>query len=185
MIAFLDFEASSLSDRSYPIEIGWVFADGTGEGHLIRPASKWTDWDVQAEAIHGIPRARLETEGLAVEAVAQRMVAALGDHRLYASAPSWDGRWLSALMRAAGLPRKTLTLEGTDLLLHEAARDILQPVVPEDDLDRTVQNIVSLAEMRRWETPAHRALADAEGERQRWLEVQRVAQGAAEKLRAS
>ncbi|MFT3810039.1 MAG: hypothetical protein QM698_08990 [Micropepsaceae bacterium] len=31
MLAFLDFEASSLSDNSYPIEVAWIFEDGTGE----------------------------------------------------------------------------------------------------------------------------------------------------------
>lgn len=38
MIVFLDFEVSSLSERSYPIEAGWVFEDGRGEARLIRPA---------------------------------------------------------------------------------------------------------------------------------------------------
>ena len=51
MIVFLDFEASSLSDDSYPIEVGWVFEDGRTEAHLIRPAPAWTDWDPAAEAI--------------------------------------------------------------------------------------------------------------------------------------
>ena len=38
MIVFLDFEASSLSDDSYPIEVGWAGEDGSTEQHLIRPA---------------------------------------------------------------------------------------------------------------------------------------------------
>ena len=38
MLVFLDFEASSLGKRSYPIEVGWVFEDGRSEAHLIRPA---------------------------------------------------------------------------------------------------------------------------------------------------
>jgi hypothetical protein len=53
MKVFLDFEASSLSDRSYPVEVAWVFQDGRSESHLIRPATEWTDWDDEAEAIHG------------------------------------------------------------------------------------------------------------------------------------
>lgn len=50
MLAFLDFEASSLAERSYPIEVGWVFEDGAGEAHLIRSAPEWTDWTIAAEA---------------------------------------------------------------------------------------------------------------------------------------
>src|SRR3954465_931964 len=91
MRVFLDFEASSLADRSYPIEVGWVFEDGRAEAHLIRPAPQWTDWDLEAETLHGIARARLEADGEPHRLVAQRMVEALTGHALYASAPSWDG----------------------------------------------------------------------------------------------
>ena len=45
MRVFLDFEASSLSKDSYPIEVGWAGEDGSTEAHLIRPAPDWTDWD--------------------------------------------------------------------------------------------------------------------------------------------
>ena len=38
MLVFLDFEASSLAKRGYPIEVAWVFEDGRAESHLIRPA---------------------------------------------------------------------------------------------------------------------------------------------------
>ncbi|WP_171905933.1 hypothetical protein [Sphingobium phenoxybenzoativorans] len=54
MLVFLDFEASSLAKRSYPIEVGWVFEDGSSAAYLIRPAPDWTDWDAGAAAIHGI-----------------------------------------------------------------------------------------------------------------------------------
>jgi hypothetical protein len=50
MLAFLDFEASSLGKKSYPIEVAWVFEDGTSESHLIKPAPEWTDWDPAAQA---------------------------------------------------------------------------------------------------------------------------------------
>lgn len=50
MLVFLDFEASSLSKQSYPIEVAWVFEDGRSEEYLIRPAPIWTDWDSAAEA---------------------------------------------------------------------------------------------------------------------------------------
>src|SRR3954468_14016650 len=74
MIVFLDFEASSLSKHSYPIEVGWVFADGREEAHLIRPAPGWVDWDPRAQAIHGIERAALERDGTPHDQVARRMI---------------------------------------------------------------------------------------------------------------
>ena len=109
MHVFLDFEASSLGKTSYPIEVAWVFEDGRGEAHLIRPAEGWTDWDARAEAIHHIPQAALQRDGSPVEVVAARMIAVLTGHDLYASAPSWDGKWLSTLLRAARLPRTPVT----------------------------------------------------------------------------
>ena len=63
MIVFLDFEASSLARRGFPIEIAWVFETGEAESHLIRPAADWTEWSAEAESIHGIPRASLERDG--------------------------------------------------------------------------------------------------------------------------
>jgi hypothetical protein len=93
MKVFLDFEASSLSDRSYPIEIAWVFEDGRSEAHLIAPAPGWNDWDDVSESIHGISREMLEAEGEPHDVVATRLVEALAGHDLFASAPSWDGRW--------------------------------------------------------------------------------------------
>ena len=103
-IAFLDFEASSLGKQGYPIEVAWVLIGGEEESHLIRPDPSWTDWDDEAERIHGISRNRLVVEGRTVDDVAQRMMDALSGHTLYATAPSWDGKWLSKLLRAAGLP---------------------------------------------------------------------------------
>lgn len=170
MIVFLDFEASSLSERSYPIEVGWVFEDGRGEARLIRPAPGWTDWHPASEAIHGIPRTALLAEGLPVEEVAREMIAALAGHDLCASAPSWDGKWLSTLLRAAGLPRHSLRLRGTDAVVMDSAMAILAPVVPVEALADVAESLMTIADLRE-EVPAHRALADAEAERRRWLAV--------------
>jgi hypothetical protein len=169
MKAFLDFEASSLSAHSYPIEVAWVFQDGRSETHLIAPAPAWTDWDDAAEAIHGISQATLKATGAPHEVVANRMVEVLSDHDLFASAPSWDGKWLSALLRAAGLPRHTLRLRDTDVALRETALEILRPVLPEARLQIEVHNIVAHAGAAKISRPAHRALADAQGEYETWL----------------
>ena len=135
MKVFLDFEASSLSDRSYPIEIAWVFQDGRSESHLIAPAPGWVDWDEAAEAIHGIAQATLVSDGEPHEVVAHRLVEALTGFDLFASAPSWDGKWLSSLLRAAALPRQLLRLRDTDEALRETAMEILRPVLSAARLD--------------------------------------------------
>lgn len=74
MFVFLDFEASSLSKQSYPIEVAWVFEDGRHRSHLIRPTPEWTDWSHEAEQIHGISRSLLLTEGHSVHDVANEVV---------------------------------------------------------------------------------------------------------------
>jgi hypothetical protein len=121
MHIFLDFEASSLSKQSYPIEVGWVLEDGTGEGYLIRPASTWTEWDDSAQAIHGITQEQLERDGTAHDAVCARLVEVFEGNTVYASAPSWDGHWLSMLLRAAGRPRHLLRLKDSQQAFDAAA----------------------------------------------------------------
>lgn len=169
MKVFLDFEASSLSDHSHPIEVAWVFQDRRSESHLIVPAPSWNDWDDAAERIHGIGRAMLEAEGERHDVVANRMVEALTGHDLFASAPSWDSKWLSVLLRGAGLPRHLLRLRDTDDALRETAMEILRPVLPPARLDIEVHKIVTQAAAAKDGRPAHRALADAIGEFETWL----------------
>lgn len=149
MVVFLDFEASSLAKLSYPIEVAWVFEDGTSETHLIQPAPQWTDWDIEAEAIHHISRETLQNEGAPHDVVARRMVDQLSGHALFASAPSWDGKWLSALLRAAKLPRHVLRLRDSDEARAEAARNILAPIVPADRLHIEIADLLALVEIRR------------------------------------
>ena len=175
MKVFLDFEASSLSDRSYPVEVAWVFQDGRSESHLIRPATEWTDWDDEAEAIHGITRERLVSEGQPHDDVAARMVEALGGHDLFASAPSWDGKWLSVLLRGAGLPRHELRLRDTDEALRATAVEILQVVLPRARLDIEAHALVVAANAGKQPHPAHRALPDAQGEYETWCRLRQAA----------
>lgn len=175
MRVFLDFEASSLGKNGYPIEVAWMFEDGVSESHLIRPAPQWRDWDTAAEAVHGIGRERLEQEGEDHERVAARMMDYLSGHRLYASAPSWDGKWLSALLRAAGLPRHSLRLADTEEAQRESAAEVLRPVVAADRLDAVIDDILVRARVADRQPPAHRALADAQQELRRWQKVGELA----------
>jgi hypothetical protein len=176
MRVFLDFEASSLADDSYPIEVGWVFEDGRTQTHLIKPAPDWTDWDASAQALHGISRAQLEAEGTPHDTVAHRLLDALGEHAVYASAPSWDGKWLSVLLRGAGRPRHAMRLKDSDEAHREAAHETLAPAIATGQLEAAIAEVIERA--RREATagePTHRALEDAKREWRIWLAVQRIA----------
>lgn len=172
MIVFVDFEASSLAKQSYPIEIAWVFADGRSRSFLIKPDPKWTDWSVEAESIHGISRERLETEGVAVATITNEMIDTLSGHDLYASAPSWDGKWMSVLLRAGGRPRHSLRLKKSDQAFSHAARDCLGPAAPEGEVEKLVRQVIQDTEPA---FPAHRALPDALLELHRWKRIREEA----------
>lgn len=178
MIIFIDFEASSLGKRGFPVEVGWVAEDGTEESYLIRPAPGWEEWSAKAEGIHGISLERLQRDGVPHDVVARRMAEALTGHDIFASAPSWDGQWLSKLLRAAGLPRHALRLRDTDEAQHAAALAVLDrggvsPAARRDLLDDILE-----ASRRRSKAapPAHRALEDARGELRLWQDVVRSAE---------
>jgi hypothetical protein len=179
MIVFMDIEASGLTDDSYPIEIAWVFEDGSGgESHYLRPAPGWTGWSVAAEEAHGITRDVLEKNGQPAEAVARRLVEALSGHDLTASSPNWDGKWLSDLLEAGGFSRDRLSLRDTEEVQAEAIARVLEldlataPRDPGETLPRDVETIMVLAGLEERRIHHHRALDDAEEERQRWLKVQ-------------
>lgn len=177
-IVFLDFEASSLGKKSYPIEVAWVFASGGEESHLIRPAPIWTDWSMEAQETHQISREQLIAEGTPHDTVAQRMLGVLSGHCLYATAPSWDGQWLSKLLRAANLPRHALRLQDTDVAHEHAIIDVLRGAhIPEMDHARIAKDILAQARLGDEEQgkPAHRALADAQREMKVWRDVQKRA----------
>lgn len=172
MLVFLDFEASSLGKHSYPIEIAWVFEDGRSNSSLIKPAPAWTDWSDKAERIHGISRSLLETEGLPVGEVAQHTLSALAGHSLYASAPSWDGKWLSALLRAAGHPRHALRLAKSNEAFTTAAVEILGPHEDGSEVAQLVQCVIASTKSTH---PAHRALPDARVELERLKLIRQAA----------
>lgn len=103
-LAFIDFEASGLGARSWPIEVGWAFEDGRGESALINPSPDWsTDhWDPKAERLHGVTLKMLSDLGVSVAAACDRIDAALGRCDVYSDAPDWDAFWMMRLYEAAG-----------------------------------------------------------------------------------
>ncbi len=117
---FIDFEASSLSGKSYPIEVAWSDQEGQIESWLINPEhypANWIDWDPDSERLHGLSRAYLAEHGTPPLTVAQRMNEQLRDQRLYSDAPEYDGFWLRRLFDSVSL-EATFELADATRLLH-------------------------------------------------------------------
>jgi hypothetical protein len=114
------------------------------------------------------------------------MLDRLTSHELYASAPSWDGQWLSKLLRAAGLPRHALRLRDTEEARRHAVFTTLENAgVPVDARRDVLDDILEAARhAAAAEPPAHRALDDARRELRLWRDVGRRAEEAARRWAA-
>ncbi|MEQ8660446.1 MAG: hypothetical protein RLW62_06480 [Gammaproteobacteria bacterium] len=98
----LDIEASGFGAESYPIEVGVVLDDGRRWCSLVVPCADWTHWSAEAEALHGISRARLLAHGRPVAEVACTLNALLTGRTVYSDGWVVDDRWLRRLYFAAG-----------------------------------------------------------------------------------
>ena len=93
----LDFEASSLSDTSYPISAGLVVADKVYYW-VIKPQPDWIDWSLESQAIHGLKRSFIEEHGMPVHQVYTEITEKLNGYQvIYSDAPAWEGLWLQRL----------------------------------------------------------------------------------------
>jgi hypothetical protein len=159
IISFLDFEASSLSSRSYPIEVAWSDPAGSIESYLISPEGieEWTDWDPEAEKVHGISRRELVALGLAPQTVCGRLIDQLAGKTIYTDAPKFDGAWLATLFSACGKGKPEFDLRNIDDLL-------VQTICP--DLAGRTQGLLTIEilkqEARRQSPRRHRANWDVE-----------------------
>ena len=102
----MDFEASSLTPNSCPIEIGisWLEnGDVQTWNSLIRPAPDWSlsAWSMQSAAVHGIAFETLD-DAPAASAVVDELFERLEGKVLVSDAPEFDLRWLSRLLQAGG-----------------------------------------------------------------------------------
>ena len=119
-VCTLDIEASGFGRHGYPIEVGFVRADGHGFCTLIRPAPQWTHWDCSAERVHGITRATLEQHGKPVQVVARLLNDALAGCVAYSDAWAHDYPWLARLYDQAGLA-PAFRLESAARLLDDSS----------------------------------------------------------------
>ncbi|MDD1795126.1 hypothetical protein L4D06_09505 [Enterovibrio makurazakiensis] len=117
----LDFEASGLTDASYPIEVGFSLPDGASVSLLINPDSSpeaWQYWDDYAEfEIHGISRDCLKINGLSVFDVCAHLNNTLCYFDDVLCDSQWDLFWLGRLYKAAHM-RPTFTLTEVGHWLH-------------------------------------------------------------------
>jgi hypothetical protein len=190
---FVDFEASSLGELGFPIEIAWTDQNGQGETYLIRPADEWLTpgnpaWSAASERIHGISFATLMEEGVPCEQVARRAARVLGSKQVFAcsDAPPFDGRWLEMLLAAGSQPPAVRLLD-VQRVYGWACRPLLDllPLVDEpghesaeERLRNMVNDIVTGAEDEEALRPRvqHRALPDAESLWRTWRSIrERVA----------
>ncbi|MTH95267.1 hypothetical protein [Roseibium sp. RKSG952] len=118
----IDFEASSLNDGSYPIELGYCDLDMNSGGFLIKPKPEWADWHPDAASAHGIPRELLFAVGIPIREAAERInyMADSGKSFLCDGGAS-DQRWYEALFRETDTVPEIMTLRDFDLRLNAAA----------------------------------------------------------------
>ena len=151
---FLDFEASSLSPDSWPIEIGFAWIEA-GRVHsrsaVIAPRPDWPldDWSDAAQRVHGIALAEVRA-GVDADSVAAATDAFAG-FDVVSDNPAWEQRWLDRLREGRGprLPVLKLRDEMLRRLDPPAANHFCRTLFRGD--------------------PAHRAGADAERIAHAWL----------------
>lgn len=105
----IDFEASSLDDGTYPIEVGiarWLSPDSPIEGWstLICPTANWErhgSWSSGSEKVHGIAREELAT-GLSPSDAMRRLNAIIGANTAYCDGGDFDRHWLGMVQHAGG-----------------------------------------------------------------------------------
>ena len=126
-ILFLDFEASSLTAGSWPVEIGYArIADGrvVVEAALIAPEAAWSmdDWSEAAARLHGLSIEAVRCGRPAAEIAAR--TDRFRDFLVVSDNPAWDQWWLDRL-RSGRLPILVHDLRALAAVrLSETAADI-------------------------------------------------------------
>lgn len=100
-LVIIDIEASSLSPRSYPIEIAWIdLIRGDYDSFLINPGNVnwWKDWSAKSENMHKITLEELQSDGIEPEKAISRL-SKLNNRNIFCTAPRWDMSWIIELYR--------------------------------------------------------------------------------------
>lgn len=118
---FIDFEASSLSFISYPIEIAWGNSINKIQSFLISPknVSGWNDWSIQSQFVHGIDRGILFSKGIDPNIIAHKITNELVNMKVYSDNPDYDAMWMKTLFDATEIDYPDIDLLHLDSLLIE------------------------------------------------------------------
>lgn len=111
----IDIEASGLSPRSYPIEVGLV-NDQQEYQALIAPEDSWVHWNQKSGELHGIPRKELFEHGKAAVVVAMELNELVGKKAVYSDHEDWDSFWLRRLFESVGIEQAFPVLDINELL---------------------------------------------------------------------
>jgi hypothetical protein len=115
----IDLEASGLSSKSYPIEVGIAADDNSKYCALILPAEDWTYWDSEAEKVHRIGRDLLHAHGKPARVIAEDLNRLYAGKTLYTDGWVVDKPWMVQLFHAAGVEMK-FTVSPLEMILSEA-----------------------------------------------------------------
>lgn len=97
---FCDFEASSLSEDSFPISFGYCSSLMSGQVY-ISPEVDWTDWSIESQKIHGITKDFLDEHGIPASLVVHRLNSQFFGRVLVCDRPYMDKMWLDKLCSSA------------------------------------------------------------------------------------
>jgi hypothetical protein len=154
-VLFLDFEASSLSRNSWPVEIGYAWIEAgqiRSRATLIAPRADWSmdDWSEVSARVHGIPLAAIRAGDPAHEVAAE--TDAFAGFEVDSENPAWEQRWLDRLRAGRG-PRivvRPLRAVLRERLDDRAAGDAAQALFRSDAPHRAGPDSMRLA--RAWLT---------------------------------
>lgn len=168
---FIDFEASSLGPRSYPIEVAFSLGDGKVESYLIDPSgiSYWNDWDSFAESVHKISLEQLRRDGLHPKIIAQIMNELLEGKVLYSDVHEYDWVWCQKLFEAASTTPQ-FKIHDSALLFNHKIHDTHEPsltqIMADTSLsDGQLSSILNRYSLQAWEgldCAPHRAECDVQ-----------------------
>ncbi|WP_173995722.1 hypothetical protein [Agrobacterium tumefaciens] len=104
-LRFVDVEASSLQDGSYPLSFGWCGLDLKTSHVIVKPEPDWTAdmLDPQSFAIHGISHEHAMAEGVDARQVADMLNADLAGKAVISDSIQWDGYWTTRLADTTGV----------------------------------------------------------------------------------
>jgi DNA polymerase III subunit epsilon len=131
----IDFEASSLSAETFPIEVGvcrWMDPASVIEGWstLILPTAAWDstgDWSHASQAVHGIGRSELGSGMTPTEAIIA-LNAILGEQAAFCDGGPYDLHWARMLASESTI-RPTFAIGDFDHLAMRCDADGYQRLV--------------------------------------------------------